>query len=284
MASAGALVRKLRSNPADALRFACGRFPAVRRGYSLVRATSDPPAAAPSSPHRSYVKAFDIDEAVERITHDSVYLPIQLVDDALAALASMGGELAVRNPDSRLPTMTVREVLDHNRREPGRPFLYGSVPEAHDSAIVRAILDDPQIVAAASRYLGYTPRRRRPRLQWSFVCEMRPEERMRFGQTVFYHYDADDFNFVYVTFYVTETDRESGAHVMIRNSHRRKPISWLFGRTWRTDEEVFARYQRSQEMVITGTAGSGFIQDSSCMHKALAPLARPRLVLQLRYS
>jgi hypothetical protein len=44
-----------------------------------------------------------------------------------------------------------------------------------------------------------------------------------------------------------------------------------------------AVYGRDAERVMEGAAGFGFLEDSSCYHKALPPLSGDRLILQLRY-
>ena len=85
-------------------------------------------------------------------------------------------------------------------------------------------------------------------------------------------------------FCLTDTDLQSGARVMIPATRRRKPFAWLPGRTRRTGAEVMRHDKASDALTIPGPAGFGFLQDSSCLHKATVPVTRPRLVLQVRYS
>jgi len=56
----------------------------------------------------------------------------------------------------------------------------------------------------------------------------------------------------------------------------------LFHSAVQTDEAVIAYYGKENEITIEGPAGFGFVQDSSCYHKALAPISDNRLMLQLR--
>ena len=260
----------------------------MRVAYSGIRGLTDKPDHARDGQRASLLKPllkpFDVSAAIAGLQRESVYRPLQLKDEAVAALTKLANEHPVQYPKPGGALISFDEVLEFNSKKPPIPFLYGSVPAADHDETTLAVVNDPQILKTATRYLGYVPQRRRPRLQWSFVCDVPPLQRRAWGQTVMYHYDSDDFNFVYAMFYLTETDRDTGAHTMIPGTHRGKPIRWLFGRTWRTDEEVFERYKPSDELLISGSPGFGFIQDSSCLHKARPPLTRERLVLQIRYS
>jgi hypothetical protein len=70
---------------------------------------------------------------------------------------------------------------------------------------------------------------------------------------------------------------------MVSGSHRKKPVSWLFGSSRQTDAAIQSHYGSEKVLVIEGPPGTGFLQDSSCYHKALAPRSHNRLMLQIRY-
>jgi len=265
------------------LRRACGRFSTVRAGYSLWRGLTDS-ASIPAAHGESAVEPFDAARAVADLRRDSVYRPVRLRPAALESLNKLAMEQPILCSNPRIPSVPFEGALEYNRQGHEQPFLYGSVTAADTDPTALAIVNDPGILTAASRYLGYIPQRRRMRLQWSFVCDWSARQRQAWGQTVYYHYDVDDFNFVYLMFYLTDTNADSGAHIMIPGTHHGKPIKWLLGRSWLTDEEVFTRYPRTSQLMIADRAGTGFLQDSSCLHKATAPVIRPRLVFQVRYS
>jgi hypothetical protein len=88
---------------------------------------------------------------------------------------------------------------------------------------------------------------------------------------------------MYANFYLVDTTVRNGAHVLIDGSSRRKRWRHLMGAARLTDGEVVAVYGRDAERVMEGAAGFGFLEDSSCYHKALPPLSGDRLILQLRY-
>lgn len=145
------------------------------------------------------------------------------------------------------------------------------------------IRDDRVLQAIVANYLGYIPRSGDIRLYWSFVGDATDQERRGMYQTIDYHYDVHDYNFCYVHIYLTDTDVHSGAHVMVLGSHRSKPVRWLLGSARQTDDAIKQHYGEKRVVCLEGKAGMGFIEDTSCFHKALAPVRQERLMLQIRY-
>jgi hypothetical protein len=90
-------------------------------------------------------------------------------------------------------------------------------------------------------------------------------------QTTEFHFDVHSYNFAYAAYYLLDTDRNNGAHVMITHSHKDKPTAWLFGSANQKDDVIYAHYPEDKVLIIEGMAGTGFWQDSSCYHKALPP-------------
>jgi hypothetical protein len=149
--------------------------------------------------------------------------------------------------------------------------------------IVTALAGDPLLYDAASSFLGYRARRVSSWLFWSFASGLSDDERRAVNQTIDFHYDVDGYNFMYANFYLVDTSASNGAHVLIEGSSRRKRWRHLMGIARLTDGEALATYGRDAERVMAGRAGFGFLEDSSCYHKALPPKSGDRLILQLRY-
>ena len=82
---------------------------------------------------------------------------------------------------------------------------------------------------------------------------------------------------------LVDVDAGVGAHVMVLGSHQDKPFRWVLGSARRADPSIEVHYGPERIKTITGPAGTGFIQDSSCYHKVLAPKAADRIMLHLRY-
>ena len=172
----------------------------------------------------------------------------------------------------------------HDGRLPDGTFLaLGHLQDPTQCAGVRKVLDDPALQTIVANYLGYVPKSRDVRLYWSFVAKATEDERRRLYQTIDFHFDVHDFNFCYVHVYLTETTVKSGAHVMVLGSHKSKPIAWQFGSARRTDGAIEHHYGKANVVSLEGEPGTGFIEDTSCYHKALAPETGERLLLQARY-
>jgi ectoine hydroxylase-related dioxygenase (phytanoyl-CoA dioxygenase family) len=178
----------------------------------------------------------------------------------------------------------LKEAVRNGRLPNGEPAVVGRVLAPDACPAVRRVAHDPTLIAIARGYLGYQPPIVLTELHWSFVTDVSPDYRRQLGQTIDYHYDVGWFNFLYVFFYLTDTDRRSGAHAIIRRSHRRKPLAMLWHSARQPDEPLRAEYGAANELIVEGAAGSGFVEDASCFHKALAPEARERLAFFVRYG
>jgi hypothetical protein len=150
---------------------------------------------------------------------------------------------------------------------------------------VMRLVHDPVILEIAARYLGYRPRYFRDRLWFSFTGDHDLQMRRKMNQTVDFHFDlpGSQFTFFYVNFYLSDVDSRSGAHTLVKASHRNKPLGMALGRSRRSLAEIERAYGAEYDTVIEGAAGTGFLEDASCYHRALAPVERERLMLQIRY-
>ncbi len=269
-------------SPGQNLSYTFGRFHAVRLGYAQLRALGQrlrpPQSLGRSSGLR--LKPFDPATAIARLRSDAVFRPVTLTPQAVTELRQLATSSPCANwgDDRRFHAQEVRD----GRLPDGTRAIIGEVVDAPSNEIVRDIAEDPKVLQTVVGYLGYLPQNRFVRLIWSFASDASLEERRAAGQTFMFHFDVQSYNFLYANFYLTDVDTSSGAHVMIAGSHRHKPIGWLLKSANRSDEEIHAQYG-SQELVIEGPAGEGFLQDSSCYHKALAPVTTDRLMLQIRY-
>jgi hypothetical protein len=166
----------------------------------------------------------------------------------------------------------------------GRPVPIADLRRPTDCPAVIAVRRDPGLMAAASVYLGYRPKRVVPRLFWSFAAPLPDHARRTLGQTIDFHYDVPWFNALHAYFYLTPSDRQSGAHVTYLGSANDKPLRFALTTAFRDDDSLRAYYGSGRQLTIEGPAGFGFFEDPFGFHKALAPVAHDRLVLQLQYS
>lgn len=265
------------------LPYALGRFATVRKVYSrlnglrypLDRRTSRGPVSDPIFP------AVDVGRAVQELREDAVAfrfdLPTPLVDEihdfARRGLCKSSGFQGHRPFEEIASGQTIE----------GQRLAMAEVINPLGCDAIRRIVESEALRQTCMRYLGYQPPKADIRLFWSFVSNLSENERRQQFQTIDYHVDIHDFNFCYAHFYLTDTDARSGTHVMVRGSHTRKPLTWLIGSARKSDAQIASRYTSHDVLTIEGPAGTGFLEDTSCYHKALPPLERMRLLLQIRY-
>lgn len=147
---------------------------------------------------------------------------------------------------------------------------------------VKKLAYDPILLLIAANYLGAEPLFTDSRLWWTFATS---EKNYDISKTAsFFHYDVDDYNCIRFFFYLTDVDLESGPHILLRGSHRKKKLSHIISIGQRKDKNVIDFYGDENVVTIDGKAGSGFVEDPFCFHKATRPTGKDRLLLQLRYA
>jgi hypothetical protein len=264
--------------------YAVGRFARARRAYSQVRAVSDLLTGGPALPigKSTLFADCDVDAVVGALRHDGVACGLRLPGDIAAEIASFAETQPLIPLQGGAPIC--KEDVQDGRLPSGEPAVVGRVVDPASCPAVRRVAHDPTIIAIASSYLRYQPPIVLTELHWSFVTAVSPDYRRTLGQTIDYHFDVGWFNFLYFFFYMTVVDRDSGAHAIIRGSHRRKPLRMLLHSARQPDEAVIQQYGANSELIIEGEAGSGFVEDASCFHKALVPTTRERLAFFIRYG
>lgn len=122
------------------------------------------------------------------------------------------------------------------------------------------------------------------RLNYSSVVDLDDNSRENYRQTVKWHYDVHALNFLYAFFYISGSDEKSGAHQVIKGSHNNKSLlKHMFGSVIQKDRDLRNYYKKKNFFIIKGQKGRGFLEDTSCFHRALKPILKPRLCLQIRY-
>ncbi|CAO3413735.1 hypothetical protein [Azospirillum doebereinerae] len=275
---------------AGELHYALGRFETVRRGYSALRrltprsaarSPAGPPLSLPLLPNSLFVGVTP-ERALADLRRDSIALGFDLPPSTVAELVGFATDspLKTRGNDR----LFHRHEVVNGRLPDGTPVVLATVPDPLDATAVRRVCRDPVLMDSAAAFLGFRPGKIIPRLFWSFVTDVTDEERRRLGQTIDWHYDVHDFHFCSAQFYLTDVDSGAGEHALVRGSHRGKSLRMLMGSANAREDEVFARFPRDRLMVVEGPAGTGFLEDTSCYHRALPPTRRERLMFQLWIS
>ena len=210
--------------------------------------------------------------------YEGLKLNNKIVDD----LINLSNKSELISNKSQKKFNNLQDVNNFNK-ENNRPCCLLNLINPDLNKLANDISRDQIFLDTIGSYLGNI-NKIDTKVQWSTVCNASDEWREFNEQTVTFHYDVHDLNFVYVFSYLTECNRNSGAHQLIRGSHlNKKFFKHLIGSAKQKKEELEKDYSINDFIVIEGSAGHGFIEDTSCYHRALKPVNKPRLSLQFRY-
>ena len=167
-----------------------------------------------------------------------------------------------------------------------KPIL---VAQYFNSAItcpdIGRLVNDPMLQAIACEYLESAPTFVGANLWWTFPVNALETDREQHAHL--FHRDVDDFRFFKFFFYLTDVDAGDGGHVCVVGSHHRPPQVGFFDR-WNirryTDTEISEQFSARDIQEICGPAGTGFAENTLCVHKGRTPTSKPRLLLQLQFA
>lgn len=223
-----------------------------------------------------------IDQIVRSIQQDSYFLGLQLSSTAVDAILDFAKQhpcLGNRYPHKGFYYAEKQQAEAHYQTA----FVLASYFNTASSCTAIAQLgQDPVLRSIAAAYLGGEPVLISSRLWWSFPGAASLHDRRKAAQM--FHYDQDDFGMLKFFFYLTDVDEESGPHVCMRGTHRRKHWrhEW-FGKQF-SETAMIRAYGAANLITICGREGFGFAEDTFCFHRAVPPQQRDRLILQLEFA
>lgn len=275
--------------PGFVLMRSVARFDSVRyvvvRTQRVVRGPADRFITGLRQRRSNYFADVDPAALASAVERDGLALGLSLPADVVGELVEFARDNRCwADRDPRLGFFPAQ--IEQARAKVGRRFLlayYFNVRRY--SRLIAGLAEDPVLLEVAARYLGTIPRLVGTNMWWSYPEQADSATRENAAQL--FHYDLDDFRFIKFFFYLTDVDATAGPHVVVRGTHRNKRVMRLRDRfkvRRYSDEEVLAIYGIERIVPITGPAGTGFVEDTLCIHKGEAPTGRSRLVLQLQYA
>jgi len=251
--------------------------------------------------HRSRVSAYLA--ACEQRFSETVFTDVDRFD-FVRRLRNDGIALGLR-----IPPLLVNEIVEYAHRNPcfadrrtalgfrlehrglaeervGKPILVAQYFNTIESCgAVARLLEDPLLRWIAAAYLESIPTFVGANLWWTFP--VKPLEADRSLHAHLFHRDVDDFRFFKYFFYLTPVARGDGAHVCVVASHRNPPLlrpgdRWNIRRY--SDDEIEGHFPADRILEVCGEAGTGFAENTLCVHKGLTPKASPRLLIQLQFA
>jgi hypothetical protein len=235
--------------------------------------------------HASAFASVDRAGFVEQLRRDGVAFGLRL--DAASVQR-------IRDYAERYPCFADREAArgfllkDRVKAEAalGKPILLAQYLNASsDCPAIAGLLRDPALRWIAGAFLESEPRFVGANLWWTFP--VKPLEADLDLHAQLFHRDVDDFRFFKFFFYLTDVVPGEGAHVCVLSSHRRPP-RLRAGDPWNirryTDAEIERWFAAEEIREICGPAGTGFAENTLCIHKGRTPVRQARLLLQLQYA
>jgi len=167
-----------------------------------------------------------------------------------------------------------------------QPILSGHYYERiFDCPAAIAVQRDPLLADIAAHYLGSQARIIRTRLWWTFPTKSARVADKSLASLDRYHFDLDDWRTLKFFFYLTDVDTDSGPHVYVVGSHRRRSLkhqlTLLVGHP---ADEIVGFYGPDSLLTITGPAGKGFVEDPFGFHMGTVPNKAPRLMMEVGFG
>jgi len=162
------------------------------------------------------------------------------------------------------------------------------------------LANHPDIVSRVTEFLGATPSIGMVHIHHMFTGKDRPVGPQRF------HMDPHYGKYVKLFVYLTDVDLDCGPHVYVKNSdfknnqlwksrdqiRQNNPEQWaklchfidyVAEDQRREDDEIAEFYGKRNIVMLTGTAGDGFLVNTKGYHKGLLPVKHERIMCQITY-
>ncbi len=183
-----------------------------------------------------------------------------------------------------LPAQYTDQILaycaEHNRISYWNPHL--------TCGVIDRLSRNKTFLAIARKYIGAEPQLGTTQLRWTFSREdIRNSNRELRRRMVGYnyhdfHYDSHDFKSLTIFIYLTDVNLDSGPHLFIRGTHKRKSLKEI-SNLWLSDDVASQLYGNRMETIL-GRRGTIFAEEPSCYHKAAECENTNRLIASFDYT
>ena len=149
----------------------------------------------------------------------------------------------------------------------------------NQESVLKNILISNSIIDFAKSYLNSNNFSINATFFVSNPLKISEEEKYKNAQ--YFHWDNDFRKFFKLYIYLTDVDKDSGPHIYIPASHKKKLQEFKLCRLY-SDEKIYKSYPDPK--IFTGKSGSLFFVDSYGLHKGEAPKSKSRLMLNVHYG
>ena len=264
------------------LLYILGRFKIVRYLYKLKNKISSKYKKIEKNYDNHIEINFNKNDIIKKIEVNSFYDGLKLKKETIDKIINLSKKSDLITTTDNTKFNTFDEINEFNR-DNDKPYCLINVVNPELKVLINRISRNKYLLDIANNYLGKV-NNIDTKVQWSPVCNTSDDWREHNEQTVTFHYDVHHLNFLYVFFYLTDCNKDSGAHELIIGSHTNKKFfKHLIGSVKQTSSSLELDYGIKKFIKLEGNAGYGFIEDTSCYHRARIPINNPRLALQIRY-
>jgi hypothetical protein len=278
------LAPDLLARPRLLLLLVFGRFLPIRQLLTAVLRRAAPRNAASTAEDSVRLSDLDIPAIVDTVRQEGICTALRLPPDMVAEIRAYAEtHTCYGGPGWNTPV----EPPHTNATGPdGVRILAANLPDAYpDCPAVAHLVQQGVFHAIAAEYLGPSAQIIDVRLWWSFPAgDASRADLRRVAQDTF-HFDLADWGQLKFFFYLTDVDAETGAHVYVRGSHARRPLSCQFTPfSAKRDDQIDALYGPASIQTVLGPAGTGFVEDVFGFHTGLAVRRDRRLVLEMSFG
>ena len=144
---------------------------------------------------------------------------------------------------------------------------------------VKTFLTSRPIISLAKNYLN----RQHFSISASFFLSNPIEisKQEKYSNAQFFHWDNDFSKFLKLYIYLTDVDEDSGPHIYIPKSHKKKKLESSLARLY-DDNFIYSSYD--EKIKYKGKAGSIFFADGYGLHKGETPKKKSRLILNVHFG
>lgn len=274
-----------RARPGWTVMFVLGRFTLARRvSVALARRGDRDDATADVAGDDALADA-SVASVVEALRRDGICTGLRLPPATVADIRAFAGtHRCYGGMDRRMSFLP--DEHDEAERRYGRKILVGHfLDTVLDCPAVADLVGSRWLRAVAAEYLRAPPKNIATRLWWSFPSSDPSPADLSLASQDGFHFDLDDWRQVKFFFYLTDVDARSGPHVYVRRSHARRPLSHQFTLfVGKPDAAIIAAYGADALERVTGSAGTGFVEDPFGYHTGTTMRRGRRLVLEISYG
>lgn len=219
----------------------------------------------------------ELEQAVQALDRDGYYVFEKKLDPAVCKqLESFARDCPAELRPSQ-PNKPPQLVFD--QAAPAAPTYHFSEAQLVAVPEIQTLLGDESLIALAQRYLRGTPLSDLVAMWWSASWAGKASTEA----AQLFHFDNDRVRFLKIFFYLTDVEPETGPHVFVRGSHKNRPDPFYEIRRF-SDDEVAAKYPKTEIAEIVGKTGTIVAVDTSGLHKGKPLEQNHRLLLQIEFT